>query len=647
MTPRSNLLPLGLVLAAFTLFGGYSLQHLYDPPVGTHGWRQSISTTEARLYAAGQPFLYPRGEGCGADPKVFMGSEFPLYAWTMGKLGGAGGINFVGRVMGLLSALVLMLSTFVILRHVFRGWEEPYRSVTATAAASFFAVSPLFRFYGIGFVPDLEAHALALAGIAVLAGPFRAAPRSSLFESGKDDPPPLSLLRLVVAAVLLSLACLTKLIAVPHLALAGVVLLDRARPRPGLSGFASLRPWLMAALLVLVVAVPVYLWYVRWIPVLKAGGCDMVWLPDGLGDTWKTQTFTDPEWRHRMAKWGREDLLGVVWPACLAGLPLFFFAGFRGVLLFLWSIGCGLGYVSLGWHTKQHDYDFLLVLPAFAMGFGASFGMASRLLAALAERVRNLPGWLETAAPYLALVAAVLALSPGAHKQSRRHWYTGMDEVGLEDMLDKVLPEGEPIHFFGGRVDPRVPYYANRLALAMLPPGDGDPHRQDQRYCLNLGVTYDCCLAVGTGGKTRICEGRQPAVIWPGDLLHCGIATPDAPVLPDRIVQTALKTIRTPKDQPVAGLGRVLGTDRVKCGTPRIPCAGMPSKDFLDLYVVPEVGSPPVELLADGVPLALDPPPSKWLAGSLMIPRVELPSPTPQRLELRLRGTDLVALPAP
>jgi hypothetical protein len=123
------------------------------------------------MFAAGTPFLYPRAEGCGAEPGVYMGSEFPLYAWTMGKLGGAGGVNLVGRLMGIASALLLMLSTFRIVRHLFKRWQEPYRSVAAAAAGTFFAVSPLFRFYGIGFVPDLEAHALALLGIAVFIGP--------------------------------------------------------------------------------------------------------------------------------------------------------------------------------------------------------------------------------------------------------------------------------------------------------------------------------------------------------------------------------------------------------------------------------------------------------------------------------------------
>jgi multisubunit Na+/H+ antiporter MnhG subunit len=613
-------MPLGFVLAAFALFAAYSLPHVYDPPIGTHGWRQAIATSEARMYAAGTPFLYPRAEGCGAEPNVFMGSEFPLYAWTMGKLGGAVGVNFVGRLMGLLSALALMLASFVIVRFFFRRWKEPYRSVAAAAAGTFFAVSPLFRFYGISFVPDLEAHALTLVGVAVFIGP--------LAPAGDDEHRPLSLLRFLVGALLISLGCMTKLSAVPHLALAGVVLLDRARPREGLEGFKTLRPWLMAALLLAIVAVPVWAWYIHWVPVLKKGGCEMVWLPEKMDDTWKTMTFTDPEWRFRMAKWGREDLLGPAWIACLAGLPLLLSAGLRGGLLLLWSFGCMLGYVRLGWHTKQHDYDFLLALPAFAMGFGTSFGLLARLLAIPAEKLKILPRRLGKWVPFLALAIVVAVLSPGAHKQSRRHFYTGLDEVGLKDMVDKVLPRGEPIHYVGGRNDPRVPFFAARLAWGT----------ELWQYCQKRDVKYDCLLATGTDGRLSPCVERLPAVAWQTVSLVCGITRPQDPIAPARVLETLKTSIRFPADLSFPGVGRLLGTDPVACGGMKVPCAGnLERKEYLDVYFLAEANAPQVELLADGKSLALLPPPARWIAGTVMVARAELPATLPQNLELKVK----------
>ncbi|MGC4122748.1 MAG: hypothetical protein QM765_50885 [Myxococcales bacterium] len=619
-TPKS-LLPLGFVLAAFALFAAYSLPHVYDPPIGTHGWRQAIATSEARMFASGTPFLYPRAEGCGDEPNVYMGSEFPLYAWTMGKLGGADGINFVGRVMGILSALLLMLSTFAIVRFLFRSWEEPYRSVAAAASATFFAVSPLFRFYGISFVPDLEAHALTLLGIAVFCGPEPAR---------EEEHRPLSVARLLVGSLLICLGVMTKMIAVPHLALAGVVLLDRARAKEGLTGLRSLRPWLMAAVFGAIVLVPVWAWYFHWVPVLKLGGCELVWLPEKMDESWKTMTFTNPEWRFRMSKWGREDLLGPVWIACLAGLPLFLFAGFRGVLLLLWSIGCMLGYVRLGWHTLQHDYDFLLVLPAFAIGFGTSFGLLTRLLAIPGEKLKGLPPLVGKWAPFAALAVLVAVLSPGAHKQSRRHFYTGIDEVGLKNMVDTVLPEGEPIHYAGGKNDPRVPYFAQRRAWGL------DPF---WLYCQNKPERkYDCMLVKDTAGKLSPCNERRPAVAWNPVSLICGIGSPQDPVVPPRVLETIKKKVRFPADQAFPGVGRFLGAQPMVCGGIDMPCAGnMEQKQLVNLYFLPEVDAPPVELLADGKPIPMLPPPSKWMAGTVMVPQAELPSPD-AKLELRVQG---------
>ncbi|HEY3449427.1 MAG TPA: hypothetical protein VGK67_23940 [Myxococcales bacterium] len=620
-TPKS-LLPLGFVLAAFALFTAYSLPHVYDPPIGTHGWRQAIATSEARMFASGTPFLYPRAEGCGAEPGVYMGSEFPLYAWTMGKLGGAEGVNFAGRVMGILSALLLMFSSFVIVRHLFKSWEEPYRSVAAAAAGTFFAVSPLFRFYGISFVPDLEAHALTLLGIAVFCGPE---PKT------EDERRPLSVGRFLVGSLLVSLGVMTKMIAVPHLALAGVVLLDRARPRDdGLAGLKSLRPWLMAAVFLAIVFVPVWAWYVHWVPVLKKGGCEMVWLPEKMDDSWKTMTLTDPEWRFRMAKWGREDLLGPMWIACLVGLPLFLFAGFRGGLLLLWSIGCMLGYVRLGWHTKQHDYDFLLVLPAFAMGFGTSFGLLTRLLAIPGEKLRNLPSWAGKWAPFAALAILVAVLSPGAHQQSRRHFYTGLDEVGLKDMVDKVLPQGEPIHYDGGKNDPRIPFFSGRLSWGI----DRGP------FCQNRPERkYDCMLVTGTEGRLSPCVEKKPAVAWQTVSLVCGVDKRDEPPVPARTLELLKTSLRFPSDQSFPGAGRFLGTDPMACGSMKIPCAGnLERKQYLNVYFLPEANAPQVELLADGKPLPMLPPPSKWIAGTLMVAQAELPAPLPQKLELMVQG---------
>jgi hypothetical protein len=356
----------------------------------------------------------------------------------------------------------------------------------------------------------------------------------------------------------------------------------------------------------------------------------MVWLPEKLDDTWRSMTFTNPEWRFRMSKWGREDLLGPMWIACLAGLPLLLSAGLRGLLLLLWSVGCMLGFVRLGWHTLQHDYDFLLVLPAFAMGFGTSFGLLARLVAIPGGKLERLPPWAGKWAPFAALAVLVAVLSPGAHKQSRRHFYTGLDEVGLKDMVDKVLPQGEPLHYDGGKNDPRIPFFSGRLSWGI----------ERWQFCQNKPERkYDCMLVTGTAGRLSPCVEKRPSVAWQTVSLVCGIDRRAEPPAPARTLELLKTSLRFPADQHFPGAGRLLGTDPMACGTMAIPCAGnLERKPYVNVYFLPEVDAPQVELLADGKPLPMLPPPAKWMAGTLMVAQAELPTPPPQKLELKVQG---------
>ena len=590
-----SLAPIAALFASWLLYTAYSLPHLFLGPIGTHGWRQAIATSVARVYAQGQPFLYPRAEGCGNEPGIFMGMEFPLYAWLMGKLGGERGIDFVGRVMGILSALAQMLGIVGIVRHLFQRWAEPYRTLTALAAGCFIAFSPLYRFYGISFVPDVHAHALTLLAIGLMTGAI--IPR--------DRPLPLTWPRFAVAAALIVIGCLTKLIAGPHCVLAGLVLLERARPTEDLRGFFRPKPIVMGALLVLAVGLSAYLWYVRWNRVLKGGGCELVWLPEKPDETWKTMTYTDPEWIFRMKKWGREDLLGAVWPLCILGIPLAITAGVRGLVFWLWTLTCAAGYIQLGWHTKQHDYDFLLVLPFFAIGFGTCVGLAARLVGWLASLKKiELPA---KARPYAVpglLAVILLPLSPYAHRQSRRHFYEQSGETETAAAIDKVLPAGEPIHYFGGKNDPRVPYFASRHAWGT----------ELWFYCQQKDVKYDCALMVDTKENLAPCLERGPSVAWADRSLVCGITHPEAPLAAPRLLETIARSIHHPKDVAIPGVGRFLGSDEIS----------REGRRFVDLYFVPETNAPPLDLTLAGKHLDLRPAPAKWLKGTIMVARAEV-----------------------
>ncbi|MGI5861691.1 MAG: ArnT family glycosyltransferase [Myxococcales bacterium] len=603
---------------AVLLFVGFSLPHLFDPPIGTHSWRQAIATSMARLYSEGQPFHLPRAENCGAEPDVFMGSEFPLYAWLLGRFGSGAGIHLAGRVMGLLSVAAWGFSLFAIARYLLRRVPEPARSAGAAAAGCFVVASPLFRFYGISFMPDLEAHALALLGIAVWLGPLR---------EREAAPAALSPARFFAGAALVSLGCMTKLIALPHLALAGLVLLDRSRSREGVSGFKSPRPWLFGALLLVLVAVPIWLWYVRWVPALKASDCDVVWLPKEMDDNWLTATLKNSEWRSRLWEWGALGTLGPLWIACLAGLPLAAMAGWRGLIFGVWLVGAAGSFVRLGWHSKQHDYDLLLLLPMMAVGFGLAYCGAVRAGArALSRLSGRVPLRARQAAPYAVLAAVVLVFGALAHGKSRRHFEAALGEVELETALDKVLPEDEPIHYFGNRHDPRTAYFAHRKARATEP----------WLYCQKKRVRYDCALAPETNARLAPCNERPPAVVWPERSLVCGIMRPDEPIAPQRVVARILERVEHRVDRPLPGAGRVLGLDVAGCGRSLdFVCAGnLPERTYFDVYVLADGPASGIELLVDGKPLDYQPKAERWIAGSVMVIRAEAP-PSWSKVELR------------
>ncbi len=608
--PAAPVAGLLVVLGAFAHYAWVSAPKLCLPTIGTHAWRQAIAASSARLYAGGQPFLYPRAEACGAEPGLYMGSEFPLYAWVMGRLGGAAHVSCTGRTLGLLATLGLMLALFGLVRWLLRGWPELARSGGAAAAASFVAVSPLYRFYGIGFLPDVPAHALTLLGAALIAGP--------VLPLVDDDRPP-SIRRFAVASLLITLGVLTKLIAAPHLALVGLLLVSRAAPKPGLSGLFSRRSLLMAAGLFSLLGAAVYLWYVRWSAVLQGGGCDMVWLPSNPDPIWHKQTWVDASWRERIGGWLRIDLLGPVWPLALAGLPLFLLRRWRGAVFLVWAAGCAFGYVRLGWHTRQHDYDLLLLLPVAACALGVSVALLLRAVAWGAEQLAA-PARLEAVLLLLALGGGVAILSPLATARSARHWEVPEGELETQRALDKVLPQGEPIHYFGSVHDPKLAYLAARPARGTEP----------WFYCQQKNVRYGCVLASDTRGNLAPCNERGPAVAWANRSLVCGIMTPEAPLAPERILKTIGSTLSHPRNETLGAAGTLLGLDRVDAVT-------------VDLSFLPAVRGPDVRLLAGETSLALHPPPARWLPGTVMVARAAVP-PQADALEL-VSGEAALELP--
>lgn len=624
MASRYRWLPFALLAAAWLCFAAVNAPRLFDPPSGEGALRQVIAATEARLYAEGQPFLYPRAESCGTERDRFIPAGFPLYAWALGRAGGAW-TNLAGRLAGLASTLLLMFSAFAIARNLLRGWDEPYRSSAGLGAAALFALSPMQHFYGLSTLPDGAAHALCLFGAALLSGP--------LFP--REAPPgPLSLPRALAASALLALGCLTRPAAVPHLALAGALLVDRSRDREGLPGLGAARALLYAALAAGAVGISVYLWYGRWVPALEAGGCPIQGLPERLDDLWQAPVLADPEWHRAMAYWSGQYLLGPVWPLCALGFGLLFLGGLRGILLAVWTLACAASLSRLGWLASERSHELLLMLPPSAMALGVAVGLITWIAGWLR---RQLPERLHRRARALAATAAAVGfglLCLGATRAARPLFALAPGEVELERALDRVLPREEPVHTFEPPGDPRTAYYARRRTLATEP----------RLFCQRRQVQYGCALALRTDGAAP-CAEHSPTVVWARRSLTCLPERGGAPV-PARVLNTVARAIRWPEDQRVPGLGQLLGSDLAECGG-RIPCPPeVGGRAFLDLYVIAAPQRAKVELLADGAPLLLEPAPETWIAGALTVARARLPERSPSLLQLKA-GAQVISLPLP
>lgn len=627
MDSRIRWLPYVLLAAAWLCFAALGAPHLFEPPSGEHALRQVITATEARLYAEGQPFLYPRAESCGTEPDRFIPSEFPLYAWALGRAGGPW-IHVAGRLFGLASTFALMLSVFAIARNLLRGWDEPYRSSAGLGAASLFALSPMQHFYGISTIPDGAAHALCLLGAALLSGP--------LF-SREAGPGPLSLPRVLAASALLALGCLTKPSALPHLALAGALLVDRSRDTQGLRGLGARRALLYGGLSAGAAIISVFLWYGRWVPVLEAGGCPILQRPEGIEDLWQTRVLAQPEWYRAVASWSATYLLGPLWPLCLVGVALFLLGGLQGTLLAAWAFACAVGVSRLGWGVPERNYELLLMLPPFAMGFGIAVGLVTWVAGWLRRQLpERLHGRARAMAATLSAVGFGL-LALGAQRAARPLFGAGPGEVDLERALDRVLPRGEAIHTLEPQGDPRVAYYARRRTWATEP----------QLFCQRRQVQHDCALAAAAADPARApCSERPPSVVWPRRSLTCGMERSGERQVPARILETVARGIRWPTDQKIAGLGRLIGSDWFRCGGRSLCPPALGGRALLDLYVVAAPQRAKVELLADGASLPLDPPPESWIAGALTVVRARLPERSLSLLQLKVEA-QLISLPVP
>jgi hypothetical protein len=127
--------------------------------------------------------------------------------------------------------------------------------------------------------------------------------------------------------------------------------------------------------------------------------------------------------------------------------------------------------------------------------------------------------------------------------------------------------------------------------------------------------------------------------MWPDMSMVCGIMQPETPLATPKILSTISHSIRFPADKPVTGVGRFLGSDPVECHGLDFVCAGnLDRKHYLDLYLLPDRKSPAVQVLVDGQPVPVRPEPRLWIAGAVVVARIELPKDPPRTIEIRGGG---------
>lgn len=479
------------------------------PPVEVHSWRQALAANVARGYRCGAPFLAPRVDACAAAPGAGISAmEFPGYAWLMARAAGPLGAHGGERAVALVAALLLPLALFLLARRLLGPLGPAARDGGALLAAALPLGSPLFLAYGGALLPDVPAHALALAGAAaVLAGAERG--RRTLLAAG---------------SLLLSAGVATKLAAAPVLALTGAALgvrLLRAGPARRAAALD------LALHLALVAALPLA-WYRGWNPVLAASdACRLFWLdPSGalrrLGADAPLRAF-----RGLVRLAGAPAAIGVLalWAAGLRGAP-------GRLPIAALALAATAMTALLGWHAEIHEYDALVLLAPAALAAGAG-------LAAILARLPRAAGAAAVLAPAALLAAALPAARAGLAARERPE---AERFLLLGHELDLALPPGEPLLTPFQVDDPRIGYFAARATWNL----DGAPD------CARP-APVDCALVLW--GRAPACARAATSVIFPDRALTCGLAGGRVERVAERL---AARLHGTPRDLP-GNLGRFLG----------------------------------------------------------------------------------------
>lgn len=439
--------------AILTLAAALRLVHVWAPPIGHHGWRQTDTAAIARNFVEeGPDLLHPRVDWRGAT-SGFVECEFPVYQWALAALYRVVGVR---EVAGRLLSIALSLATLALLYCLARAIAD---RATALWASGLFAIMPMPVFFGRAIMPD----ALLLASSA---GALLAAIRWRRTGEGWA---------LALSALGTTLACLIK----PHTLVLGLPLAWLAYRRHGARAF--LRPELLAYASLVFAALA--LWFAHAHDLGRATGLSVgVW---GYGtDKWGnwTMPLSGTFWRRVLEGWlGRHYLAYFGAPLALWGL-LSKSAGADEGVMRAWLAGLLVATIVVARGTFVHDYYLLPVTLPFSYYLGKAF---ARGLAPAAGAPRALRAGVAMALLGMVVVSASVTAGYLRREDQRRS-----ADLRLAEAARAVIPANARVVTLDDD-DPSLLYLAHRKgwhagARDLLGDGLARRHAEGAQFLMGL-----------------------------------------------------------------------------------------------------------------------------------------------------------------
>lgn len=285
------------------------LFHINFPVMGWHSWRQSDTASIAKnFYENGYNILYPQVNWAGAG-SGYVESELHIYPFIVSLMYTVFGVNDMwGRILSLIFSVLTVYGLYLVVRKIIN--EQ-----TALWSSLIYAIIPLNIYYGRAFMPESTMLMCSVYSIYFF---------SEWLDKEKA--------KYFICAWLFT--CFAVLVKLPTLYI-GLPLLYLAFQKYRFSVFRNLKIYL----LVIIVLVPVVLWYYHAHQLFLNGGVSF-----GI-------------WTYGESKWGMFSLLAD--PAWYNDIFFKSFAErhltYPGFILFIWGL-----FIKRS-DSRERLFDFWLI----------------------------------------------------------------------------------------------------------------------------------------------------------------------------------------------------------------------------------------------------------------------------------------------